>query len=182
MSGREKTSGGPKGAKRPRTTGFSVLRSSQADREARRVAVLILEVLAGVKTPTESAELLGVSLTRYYALESRALVGFLEACQRRSKGPRKDPERELGKLRRQIDRLERDCARSQALLRVAQRAVGLSAKSSRPTKPEGGKKRRKRRPVRRALRVVKALQDPEEKSVEEPGRPSDNLRQEELAK
>src|SRR4030095_4001157 len=61
------------------------------DPEAGRLCVVILEVLAGVRTPTDAAGTLGVSPPRYYALESRALGGLLEACPRRPQGPRGTP-------------------------------------------------------------------------------------------
>src|SRR5262245_30685610 len=57
-----------------------------ASAEARRLAAAILEVLAGARTPTQAAQALGLSLPRYYLLESRALHGILVACERRSVG------------------------------------------------------------------------------------------------
>jgi hypothetical protein len=119
----------------------------------------ILEVLAGMRTPTQAAEALGISVPRYYALESRALGGLLEACRKRQKGRRRTPERELSKLQAEVERLKRDCTRSQALLRTAQRNLGLSAPQSPKPKPEesGSKKRRRRRPTARALRAAKVL-------------------------
>ncbi len=127
------------------------------DPEARRLCMVILEVLGGVRTPTDAAGALGVSPPRYYALESRALGGLLDACRRRSKGPRRTPERDNLRLRRDVDRLTRECARTQALLRSAQRAMGISAPAAAPKKLEAGAKKRKRRPVVRALRAAKVL-------------------------
>ena len=43
-------------------------------REANRLAIGILEVLAGGCSPAEAAARLGVSLVRYYQLETRALL------------------------------------------------------------------------------------------------------------
>ncbi len=130
----------------------------EQSREARQIAAALLEVLAGARTPTDAASALGVSLPRYYALEARALEGFLKACERRARGPRRSPERELSRLRREGERLERDVARYQALLRASQRAVGLRSPEPIPPKREGsGKRRRKRRPVARALRAVGVL-------------------------
>ena len=142
---RKTRSGGPK------------IPENGVDPEARRLCVVILEVLAGARTPTDAAGTLGVSPPRYYALESRALGGLLEACRRRSKGPRRTPERDNVRLRREVDRLTRECARTQALLRSAQRAMGISAPAAQPKKPEVGSKKRKRRPVVRALRAAKVL-------------------------
>jgi len=122
------------------------------------MAAAILEVLAGVRTPTDAATALGVSLPRYYALEVRALEGLLRACERRPRGRRLTAERELGKLRREVERLKREAARAQALLRTAQRAVGLRPpEAGRPKVDSSGKKRRRRRPTTRALRAVELL-------------------------
>ena len=140
---------------RPSPTKLSVEAQTQ---EARQMAAAILEVLAGVRTPTDAAGAIGVSLPRYYALETRALEGLLKACERRPRGPRRNHDAELGKLRREVERLQRECARSQALLRAAQRAVGLRSLEAPKLKGEAsGKKHRKRRATARALRAVAIL-------------------------
>src|SRR5262245_6394087 len=148
------------GAKQPRKRGETP-RVSYGSREARRLTALILEVLAGQRTPTEAAKVLEVSVPRYYALETQALHGLVAACEPRRRGPRNTPEREIQALRREVERLKRECARSQALLRLAQRTVGVPA--AKPSeKKETGKRRRK--PVIRALKAVESL---EEEVVEE---------------
>jgi hypothetical protein len=58
-------------------------------------------------------------------------------------------------LRLDVERLERECARLRALLRIAERTVGL--KPPEPRKKEPGKKRRRRRPTARALKAVEAI-------------------------
>jgi len=136
--------------------GFQKLRSGERTLESKRLAAAILEVLAGARTPTEVAQVLGISVPRYYALEERALEGLLAACQRRPKGRGKTPERELLKLKKEIGRLERENARSQALLRAARRAVGLPA-PERAKPRQAGKKRPRRSRVARALRAAEAL-------------------------
>jgi hypothetical protein len=55
-------------------------------RDANRVAAAILEVLAGVRTPTDAAQALVVSVPRYYQLEQRALEGLIAACEPRRLG------------------------------------------------------------------------------------------------
>lgn len=152
-----KARGRPKGvAGMPRDLGEG------ASGEARRVAAAILEVLAGVRTPTAAAEALGVSLPRYYILELRALQGMLVACEPRSLGRGPSPESALASLRRECDQLRRECARQQALVRTAQRAIGLAPPPPAPRTPPGhGKKRRPRRPTARALRVAARLQPKE---------------------
>jgi hypothetical protein len=99
---------------------------------------------------------LGVSVPRYYHLESRALRAFIEGCEVRPRGRVRSPERELVALRRQQERLQRELTRHQTLVRVAQRTIGLTPPSP-STKPAPGKKRR-RRPVVRALKAAKHLQ------------------------
>lgn len=126
--------------------------------ETKRLATAILEVLAGVRTPTDAAKSLAISLPRYYLLEQRALAGLLAACEPRAKGPGRNVDRELAKLQRELASSQRECARQQALLRAAQRAVGLA-----PTQPpkatlkNGAKTARRRRPTARALRAARAI-------------------------
>lgn len=147
-------SGEPQG--RARRAGLAKLKAAPASEAGRRLAVAILEVLAGGRTPTQAAESLKVSLPRYYALEERALRGLVEACAPRPKGRQVTPERELEKLQRELGRLEREKGRAQALLRAAQRTVGLGPPIAKPA--PAGSKRRRRRPVVRALRAAKVLE------------------------
>jgi hypothetical protein len=128
-----------------------------ASAEAKRLAAAILEVLAGARSPTDAAQTLGLSLPRYYLLEDRALHGMLVACEPRTIGRGPSPESALAALRRECDQLRRECGRQQALVRAAQRTIGLAP----PAPPRGperhGKKRRSRRPTARALRAAAQL-------------------------
>src|SRR5277367_3066829 len=126
--------------------------SLEGSAEAKRLAAAILEVLAGMRGPSEAAKVLGISLARYYQLETRALAGLLAGCEPRRRGGRKGPT-ELSALRQECERLRRDCARQQALVRAAQRTVGLAppAVEEPPASTGSSKKRRKRRPTARAL-------------------------------
>lgn len=132
--------------------------------EARRQAAVILEVLAGVLRPAEAAQVLSTSLPRYYLLERRALTALLAACEPLPRGPRVDLARQLAALERENRRLRRECDRQQALVRVAERTLGLT----RPSLPKAAKgkagpgangqpRRRQRRPTVRALKMVQAL-------------------------
>jgi len=122
--------------------------------EAKLQAAVVLEVLGGIRTPTDAAGALGISLPRYYVLEGRALEGLLGALGPRPRGPRRSAERELVHVRRDLERVERERARAQALLRAQGRALGLKAPE--PAKPKTpGKKRRK--PAARALRAAALL-------------------------
>ena len=139
---------------------------SPASVQARRQAAAILEVLAGVRRPVEAAQVLETSLPRYYQLERRALAGLLAACEPAPRGPGLNVSRRITVLERENRRLQRECDRQQALVRVAERSLGLAmptaskslAKGS-PDKPgaSGAKRRRARRPTVRALKVARTL-------------------------
>lgn len=127
--------------------------------EAKRLAATILEVLAGTRGPSEAAQVLGISLPRYYQLETRALAGLLAGCEPRRRGGRRGAS-ELSTLRQECERLRRECARQQSLVRAAQRTVGLAQVEPAPPPPTTGtanRKRRKRRPKARALKVAASL-------------------------
>jgi hypothetical protein len=134
-----------------------------ASAEARRRAAAILEVLAGARTPTGAAEALAVSLPRYYLLEQQALHAMLVACESRSRGREPSAASALAALRSECEQLRRECARQQALVRAAQRAIGLPPPPAKPDR--NGKKRRQRRPVARALRAAARLQEPAASAV-----------------
>jgi hypothetical protein len=128
--------------------------------EANRIAVAILEVLAGARSPTEAAEALKVSLPRYYLLETRALGGMVAACEPKSQGKQPSPDTRIAALEKELQRARRECARQQALVRVAQRSVGLSAAETQKGKascPQDRRGRKKRRPAVRALKAANTL-------------------------
>ena len=140
-----------------RTPGGAHL-GDNASRDAKRWATAILEVLAGTRTPSDAALALAVSLPRYYQVESRALAGLLGACEPKPKGRQPNPGHEIARLRREQQRLQKDLSRQQALVRAAQRTIGLTAPTPSAGKEKG--KKRRRRPVARALSVAKRLQTP----------------------
>ena len=130
--------------------------------EANRRATAVLEVLGGLRTPSEAAEVLNISVTHYYLLERKALHGLLQGCQPRPKGPpTPSAERQLETLKHQLERCQRECLRQAALVRATQRALGLPAATSNRSSGKkarastGGKPRR--RPTARALRAVETL-------------------------
>jgi hypothetical protein len=146
------------GQTRQRRTGPFKDLGEGASSQARQQAAAILEVLAGVRTPTQAAEALGMSLVRYYVLEARAVHAMLLACEPRPVGRQKTTASALASLRRECEQWRRECARLQALVRAAQRSIGLVPPA--PPRPEkNGKKRRARRPTARALRAVARLKD-----------------------
>jgi hypothetical protein len=127
--------------------------------EANRLAVVILEVLAGQRTPTEAAALLEVSLPRYYQLETRAVEGLVAALEPRPLGKQPSLQTRIDKLQKQLDEAQRQTARQQALLRAAQRSLGLKPPAADNAKmaEKASPRRRKRRPTVRALKAADAL-------------------------
>jgi hypothetical protein len=154
-----------------RRDGGPHLRLDGTDKEARQLAAAVLEVLAGVRTPMAAAEALAISLPRYYTVELRALEGLVAACAPRPKGRVRTQASELAAVQRECEQLRRDNARQQALVRAAQRTIGLAA----PPPPErAGKKRRSRKPTVRALKAAAVLRDNAPSASEEiaPANPS----------
>jgi hypothetical protein len=149
----------------PRTTGGVTL-GQESSREAKRLAAAILEVLAGERTPAQAAQALAVSLPRYYQLEAGALRGLLAACEPKAKGRQPNLGADVAGLRRQVERLQRDLARQQALVRLTQRAAGLAA--ALPAAKAAGKKARKRQPAARALTVAARLRVEEGTAAAQP--------------
>ena len=125
-----------------------------ASAEAKRLAAAILEVLAGMRTPAAAAQVLKLSLPRYYQLEVRALHGMLAACEPRPLGRLKTSASALAALQRECEQWRRECTRQQALVRATQRAIGLAAP---PAKTDGSKRRK--RPMVRALKAVNGLRE-----------------------
>lgn len=161
MSGEERKTRG-RGPQGPRIEGGTLA--------GRLWAAAILEVLAGMRTPTEAAKALGVGVPRYYALEARALEALVHACEPRGhKGRMRNPLREAERLSKEVERLTRECARRQALVRVASRAAGLPAVPVAKKAP-GGKRRR--RPTVRALKAAGVLRSKPEASAQEEAAPS----------
>ena len=163
--------------------------------EANRLAVVILEVLAGVKTPSDAAVNLGISLPRYYQLETRALEGLVLALEPKPKGKQPSPQHQIAVLQQELEQTRRACARQQALARVAQRTLAVKL-PSRPTragqkgaKPPGSQAavgkapeprdragRRRRRPAVRAIKAVQALRKnvrPAEAEAVQPSAPAE---------
>jgi hypothetical protein len=158
---------------RRRHTPGGVSLGHDASREAQRLAAAILEVLAGARTPSQAAEALGVSLPRYFQVETRAMQALLAGCETRPRGRAANVDKELAVLRRQHERVQRELARQQTLVRLAQRTIGLApVKNDPPASSSGAKanaakgKRRRRRPVVRALHAAEQLQ---RQSKEAPG-------------
>jgi hypothetical protein len=138
-------------AKRPRN---SVPLLPEANKDAKRLAAVILEVWAGMRTPLQAAEALGLSLPRYYQIEANGLQGLVAGIAPKPKGRQANPAREATALKRDNERLRRELSRQQAFVRLTQRGLGVA---SPPAKPATGRGRR-RKPVVRALTLAARLQ------------------------
>jgi len=146
---------GPAKPARQRHTPGGVTLGKEASREAQKLAAAILEVLAGARTPSQAAEALGISVPRYFQIETRAVRALVAGCEARPHGRTPQPDQQLAALRRQHERLQRELARQQSLVRLAQRSLGLPPPAA-PPKPATGKKK-PRRPVVRALHAAGQL-------------------------
>ena len=126
-------------------------------REANRLAVVILEVLAGVRSPSEAAKALEITPPRYYQLETRALAGLVEALEPRPLGKQPSPETRIAKLEQALAEAHRECTRQQALVRAAQRTLGIKTAPPSKEKAKDRAGRKRRRPTVRALKAAKVL-------------------------
>lgn len=138
-------------------TGVTTLRGSKP---ARKALAAILEALSGEIGTGEAAELLGVSLSRYYQLEGRALGGMLAALEPKKRGYQKTPEREILALEAEKKRLEKELRRHQSLLRAAHRSLGLARQVRKKACSKGSRRRR----VARGKTVLKTLRQEESAS------------------
>lgn len=133
----------------------------EGSRQAVQRMTVLLEVLSGLRGPTEGAQALGINLTRYYQLETLALQGIVSAMEPRARGRRPKPaEARVLELEAEVARLEQELARAHALVRQAQRAIGLT-ESAATRKPARGAKKKasKRRGKPRAAKVLDKLKD-----------------------
>jgi hypothetical protein len=125
--------------------------------ESRRAAAAVLEVLAGVRTPAQAAQSLGLSLVGYYKLEGRAIKGLIDQCGTPARGPRPSADQQVRRLQKQCRQLENDMHRYQALARSAQRVAGLAQVAQPAANKADARGRRKRKPAVRALKAIRSL-------------------------
>ena len=122
--------------------------------EAKRRAAVVFEVLAGLRTPQQAAEVLGLSLPGFYQLEDRATRQLQLGCEMRPRGRQANGESKAAALAKEVERLQQEVSRCQTLLRLTQRAVGVPPAAA-AGKAAGNK--RKRKPVVRAMRRAERL-------------------------
>jgi hypothetical protein len=123
----------------------------QVSPDAKRRTAVLLEVLAGLRTPQQGAEALGLSLPGFYQLEDRATLQLQLGCEARPRGRQATGESKAAALAKEVERLKQEVGRYQALLRLTQRTVGVP-----PAAPAKAGKR-KRKPVVRAMRRAERL-------------------------
>lgn len=126
---------------------------------ARKAGAVILEVLSGLRGTAEACEVLAITPMRYYVLETRALQGLVGALEPRPKGKRRSPDDKMREIVRDKQRLERELMRTRALVRVAERTIGIPAVASKSKSGTNGKTKRRRR-GERARRAIAALRAP----------------------
>ena len=160
---------------KPKPSGPKTLKGSK---EAKKVTAVLLEVLSGVMGPQVGCETMGVSLSRYYTLETRGLQGMITALEPRPRGRQSRPEDVISETKRENDRLKRELQRSQSLVRAAERSIGIprisaaqkGSKISGKGKTKTGKTRRRIKVVR-ATRAIAALRKNTESTTPEEARP-----------
>lgn len=137
----------------------------QASARARQLASVVLEVLAGLRSPQEASEAVGLSTQRYYTLEARAIEGLVAALEPRPRGGgrRKSPDKERAELEARCEQLEQELRRAQALVRVARCSIKVPAAPSKKDREKARKtakakgKRGPRRPTVRARKLASKL-------------------------
>jgi len=138
-------------ARNAKKTGVTTLKSSKA---ARKQVAIILEALSGEIGTTEASEQMGVSLSRYYQLEGRALQGMLAAMEPKKRGIQMTPARQILALEAEKKLLEKDLRRHQSLLRAANRSLGLArgGRKKASSKGRGAKRGDRGKAVLKTLR------------------------------
>jgi len=129
---------------------------AQLTPQCRQHAACVLEVMAGLRSPEQAAEALGISLPSYFNLETRALRGLVHGCTPVPPGRNMALLKQVRGLESKCAGLEKQVGRYQALLRNAQRSAGLLTVPAQPKAKAPGKPRR--RPAVRALRPIEVLQ------------------------
>jgi hypothetical protein len=134
----------------------SDLELSQVTAESRKQAACVLEVLAGLRSPEQAAEVLCISLPTYYNIETRALRGLIHGCTPVPPGRTMSLLKQVRVLESKCAGLEKQVGRYQALLRNSQRSIGLLP-PPKELKMKPGGRRKPKRPSIRALRAIDVI-------------------------
>jgi hypothetical protein len=145
-----------KGAEKNKRQAFRA--TLEGSPEAKKLSAVVLESLAGVRSPQDAAKAAGISVQRFYVLETRALQGMVRSLEPRRKGRQRGAEDLLAAAVKEKERLARDLGRTQALLRSAHRVIGVqSVTSTEKSDKIAATGKRRRRPVARAVKAVAVL-------------------------
>ncbi len=136
-----------------------------ASSQARRIAAVLLEVLAGLRATGSAAKELGITPMRFYQIEERAIGGLIAACEPRPSGlqPERRDALELASLREQVRKQAQELNQARSVLRTTRRQLGVATAPEpiavKPGTRKDGKptKAKVRRPTVRALTMVRRL-------------------------
>lgn len=136
-----------------------------ASSQARRIAAVLLEVLAGLRATGSAAKELGITPMRFYQIEERAIGGLIAACEPRPSGlqPERRDALELASLREQVRKQTQELNQTRSVLRTTRRQLGVATAPEpiavKPGTRKDGKptKAKVRRPTVRALTMVRRL-------------------------
>ena len=143
MKGRRAHGSGTLGKGRPRKlrargTPEWLSTGAELDAMARRRCLMVLSVLSGEKSVTESIEEQEISRGLYYQLEDRALRGMLEALMPGSEsGTATGPGQRVAGLEAHVKRLEQGKRRLERLLLWTRRVVKKGPVKQRLGRPRG---------------------------------------------
>lgn len=147
---------------------------------AKKLASILLEAFSGVIGPQDASEAMGLTLPRYYQLETRALQALIESMEPRQRGPQPNPSRELERLETENTRLRKELRRYQTLHRAAQGALGFTSTATEPgaesrsSKKKATRKRRKRSRGERVASALRASSGADDASPASPSRFADS--------
>lgn len=151
-----------------RTKGTRKPEAITGSEEAKRQAAVILEVMSGVRSAQEGAEVLGISSMRYYTLEDRALQGMVRSLEPRPKGRRmQTPEDTLKAVEKEREKYRREVGRLQTLLRMVRKSVHLQEPRTLRGVGTTASGKKVKKPLRRADRLLERLKPSETAAVEE---------------
>lgn len=113
-------------------------KAAQQEQEVRERTAVIMKVQAGLMTPTEAAQKLGISRKTYYELEAKALSGLMQAIARGKTGrPKNAVDEEKEAMAKEIKALKQQVALNQMTIKIRELFKGLDG-----VKAEGTSKKK----------------------------------------
>ena len=129
---------------------------------ARRYTAGIIPVLTGARTTADAWEMMGVSLPRYYQLETQGILGMVAGLEPKAKGRQRTAAHK--ELTKENARLTREVSRLQSQVRMSRHALGIP--EPKPKKAKGSKPTRRPKRGRRAVaRLVRPGEDEKPKTA-----------------